>query len=135
MKRAIILFDGICHLCNGFVQFVIARDKRNVFTFGMLQSPEAQRLLAPFHFDTAELSTVVLLHNGNIFTRSTAALKILRELRGWGWAYGFIILPSFLRDGIYNIVAKYRYNIFGKRDSCMVPTPELQAKFIDEPRS
>lgn len=131
MNRSIILFDGVCNLCNGFVQFVIARDSKNVFTFGSLQSHEAQKLLAPFGFDSEKLSTVVLMHEGIIFTQSTAALKILRELRGWRWAYVFIIVPPFLRDIIYNIVAKHRYTIFGKRDSCMVPTPEQRDKFID----
>ena len=132
MHHHIILFDGVCNLCNGFVQFVIARDKRNVFKFGSLQSAKAQELLAPFHFDYGKLSTVVLLQNGTLFTQSTAALKILKDLDGWRWTYAFIIVSPFLRDGIYKLVARYRYNIFGKRDSCMIPTAELREKFIDE---
>jgi predicted DCC family thiol-disulfide oxidoreductase YuxK len=112
------------------VQFVLAHDKRNVFKFGSLQSEKAKQLLAPFDFETEKLSTVVLLQDGRIFTQSTAALKILNELRGWRWMHAFIIVPRFFRDGVYNLVAKYRYNIFGKRDACMIPTPQLRDKFI-----
>jgi predicted DCC family thiol-disulfide oxidoreductase YuxK len=131
VKRAIILFDGICHLCNRFVQFVIARDTRNVFTFGALQSEHAKTLLAPFNFESQKLSTVVLLQNGNLYTQSTAALRIVKELHGfWRWLYVFIIVPPFLRDAVYSLVAKYRYNIFGKRDSCMVPTATLRERFL-----
>ncbi len=132
MGDSIILFDGVCNLCNGFVQFVVARDSRNVFKFGSLQSAQGRELLAPFNCKREILSTVFLIQSGNLYSQSTAALRILKELDGvWRLMYGFIIIPPFLRDAVYAVVAKYRYSLFGRRKSCMIPTPELQNKFID----
>lgn len=129
---SIILFDGVCNLCNGFVQFIIARDNRNVFTFGSLQSAQGRHMLAPFNCEREKLSTVFLIQNGTLYSQSTALLRILKELDGfWGLMYGFIIVPPFFRDAVYAVLAKYRYNLFGKRESCMVPTPELKNRFID----
>lgn len=129
-NRAIVLFDGVCNLCNSFVQFIIKHDKHDYFRFASLQSPEAQKLLDSFPANE-ELRTVVLVENGKSYKRSTAALRIARKLSGlWPAFYVFIIIPVFLRDFIYNIIGKYRYQWFGKREECMVPTPELESKFL-----
>lgn len=87
-------------------------------------------MLAPFHIEASTLSTVILLQGRVIYTQSTAALRILKELHGWRWTYAFIIVPRRLRDFIYDVIATYRYAVFGKRDKCMVPIPELREKFI-----
>ncbi len=131
MEPTIILFDGVCNLCNGFVRFVIKHDKKNVFKFVSLQSDFTQQLLQKNNLNTAELKSIILFQNEKLFTRSTAALKIFKELNsGWKLIYAFIIIPKFIRDAVYNIIAKNRYRWFGKTDSCMIPTDELQEKFL-----
>lgn len=129
-QNGIILFDGVCNLCNGFVQRIIAADKNDYFRFASLQSEAGQSLLKN-HPNLQDLKSIVYLDNGKIYTKSTAAIKISSHL-GFTWKIlqlGYI-LPVFLRDGIYNIIAKNRYKWFGKKDQCMVPTPELKAKFL-----
>lgn len=129
---SIILFDGVCNLCNGFVQFVIKRDKTERFIFGTLQSEAATKLLDGFEYSSEKMNTVILIEEGKIYTQSTAALRIAKQLAGgWSLFYGFIIVPKFLRDGIYNLIAKYRYRIFGKEPTCMVPAPKLKKRFIE----
>ncbi len=131
-EKSIILFDGVCNLCNGFVNFLILRDKQNKFQFGSLQSPKVQELLKQYHYSTDDLSTVLLVENEQLYSQSTAVLKILRQLNGgWPLLYGFIILPKFIRDFFYQLVAKNRYKLFGRKDVCMIPTPELKAKFVE----
>jgi predicted DCC family thiol-disulfide oxidoreductase YuxK len=131
-SHPIILFDGVCNLCNGFVQFVISHDKTGKFYFGALQSKKGQHLLADFNLSDKLLKTIVLVDGKSAFTESTAVLKIAGQLTGgWKLIYVFIIVPKSLRNWVYKLVAKYRYGIFGKRDACMVPTPELKSRFID----
>ena len=131
-SHPIILFDGVCNLCNGFVQFVIKRDKKELFHFGALQSQKAQQLLANFNLSEKQLKTIVLVDGNNVFIESTAVLKIAKQLQGgWKLFYACVIIPKFIRDWFYKIVSRYRYRIFGKQDSCMIPTPELQSRFID----
>ena len=128
---AIILFDGICNLCNGFVQFVIAHDPDRKFKFASLQSDAAQLLLKGLPENQRTTDSVMLLENGKVYQQSTAALRILQKLSGpWPWLYGFIIFPAFVRDWVYAWVAKNRYRWFGQRDSCMLPTPELKSRFL-----
>lgn len=139
-ENATILFDGVCNLCNGFVNFVIDRDPGAKFKFGSLQSPEAAALLRevapalstdPTSSDA--MSTVILVEDGIVYTRSSAVLRILRHLGGaWPASYGFIIIPAFIRDFVYGIISRYRYRLFGKRDVCRIPTPELKARFISQ---
>ena len=129
---SLVLFDGVCNLCNGFVQFVIARDPSGRFQFGALQSAAARRVL-DLH-DTLETlpDTIVLVDEGRVYTRSTAALRIVKRLRfPWPLAYGFVAVPRPLRDWAYGMVAGNRYRWFGKRDHCMMPTPDIRARFID----
>jgi predicted DCC family thiol-disulfide oxidoreductase YuxK len=131
--QSVVLFDGVCNLCNGFVQFVIARDRRNRFQFAALQSPPAQRLLAPLAAAADALDTMILIEDGRVFTRSAAALRVARGLAfPWPLAYGFILVPRPLGDWAYGLVARHRYRWFGRRDVCMVPTPEHRAKFLTD---
>jgi predicted DCC family thiol-disulfide oxidoreductase YuxK len=128
---AVILFDGVCNLCNGFVQFVISRDQGQRFLFASLQSETARELLKDLPAGGQSLDSVVLLEDGRVYQQSAAALRILRHLGGaWPLLYGLIILPAFFRDGIYAWIAHNRYRWFGRRDACMLPTPELKARFL-----
>lgn len=130
-RQRIILFDGVCDLCNGFVQFVIQRDPEGRFKFGALQSPEAKDLLKNVDLDPAELDTVIYIKGDRIYTRSGAALRILNDLGGiWSVAGLKLAIPPPIRDAVYRLIAARRYKWFGKKDSCMVPTPELRARFI-----
>ena len=132
MPQAIIFFDGVCNLCTGSVRFVINRDKKDLFRFAALQSDAALQQLQPFGGLTDDKpGTVMLLENGQLYHRSTAALRIARQLdKGWPLLYAFIIVPAFIRDFVYDLIAKNRYRIWGKQESCMVPTAELKAKFL-----
>jgi len=129
----VILFDGVCNLCNGFVQFVIARDPSGAFQFAALQSPAAARLLTSTGMPPPLRESVVLIEGSRVFTRSMAALRIARRLRfPWPAAYAFVIVPRPIRDALYDVVARRRYRWFGRRDACMVPTPELRTRFLAE---
>ena len=127
----IILFDGVCNFCNGSVNFIIERDKKSYFKFAPLQSEIGQKLLDEYKIDKTQTDSVVLIENGEAFVRTTAALRIARKLSGaWKLFYAFIIVPSFIRDVFYKLFAKYRYKMFGKTEACMMPTPELRARFL-----
>ena len=129
--RRVILFDGVCNLCNGFVQFIIQRDRHDRFKFGALQSQASVDLLRGREVPSSDVSTVIYLRGDRIMLRSTAALNILKDLGGtWGLLYAFMLVPKVLRDLAYGWVAKNRYRWFGKRDVCMIPSPELRGKFI-----
>lgn len=126
----VILFDGECNLCNGFVNFVIKRDKENLYHFAPLQSRVAKDLLKEDR-SIKNLSTIVLVENGKILTQSTAALRIIKHLSGgWKLLYGLIIIPKFIRDAFYILIARNRYRWFGKKEHCMIPTPAVQSKFL-----
>lgn len=132
IRESVIFFDGLCNLCNGAVQFVIRRDSHHHFKFASLQSDFAQQTLSQFHIEPKQGDSFVLLMNGKIYERSTAALQVAKKLNGlWPMLYGFIIIPKLIRDAVYNFVAKHRYKWFGKQESCWVPTPELRDRFID----
>jgi predicted DCC family thiol-disulfide oxidoreductase YuxK len=132
-SQHVILFDGVCNLCNGFVQFIIKRDKKGHFTFGALQTKAAQELLSAYDFSPSLMTTIVLIEDGNAYTQSDAVLRIAKRLKGgWKLLYGFIVLPRFFRDGAYGLVSRYRYKIFGKRNECMIPTPEIKRRFLAE---
>jgi predicted DCC family thiol-disulfide oxidoreductase YuxK len=127
----LILFDGVCNLCNGAVQFVIKRDKSEKFRFAALQSALGQNYLHQLGVKQ-DTSTIILVKNNKVFDRSSAALEIARDLSGlWPVLFAFKIIPRFLRDGVYNFIARRRYRWFGRKDECMIPTPELKARFLD----
>ncbi len=129
----VILFDGVCNFCNSTVNFVIKRDKKSVLRFATLQSRMAEGILANEHSGKRDLNSFVFIEKNTIYTRSTAALRVCRYMNGlWPMMYGFMIVPRFIRDGIYNWVARNRYKWFGKKEVCMIPTPELQSRFLNE---
>ncbi|QIL38427.1 DUF393 domain-containing protein [Pedobacter sp. HDW13] len=129
-NKPIIFFDGVCNLCNASVQFVIAHDKNDQFCFTAIQGELAKEVLPKFNVDLTQLNTVLLLEEGKLYTKSSAALRIAKKLNGaWPLLYGFIIIPKFVRDWFYNIVAQNRYKWWGKEESCWVPTPDLKSKF------
>ena len=130
-SKPIILFDGICNLCNGAVQTVIKNDAEGKFLFASLQSETGQQLLRQYNLPLQQFNSFFLLQNGKVYSQSTAALKVVRQLKGaWKWLYAFIIVPKFVRDAVYNLIAKNRYKWFGKADNCMLPTPQLKARFL-----
>ena len=132
-EPAIILFDGVCNLCNGAVQFVIKRDDKRQFLFASLQSEEGRNILKENNFFTDGVYSFILVENGRIFDRSTAALSVAKRLRiPWKWLYIFIAVPKFIRDAVYDFIAKNRYRWFGKKDECMVPTTELKERFLNQ---
>ncbi len=128
----VILFDGVCNLCNSSVEKIIAADPKKQFRFASLQGKFGQEVLQKFQLPPQELNSFILLENNQIFTKSTGALKVARKLSGaWPFLYAFIVVPQFLRDGIYNIIARNRYKWFGKKESCMVPHAALQELFYN----
>lgn len=128
----VILFDGVCNLCNGSVQKIIAADPQQQFRFASLQGSFGQQILKQFHLPPSELSSFILLENNQIFTKSTGALKVARKLSGaWPLLYALILVPRFIRDGVYSIIARNRYKWFGKKESCMVPHAALQDLFYE----
>jgi predicted DCC family thiol-disulfide oxidoreductase YuxK len=140
---AVVLFDGVCNFCDASVNFIIDHDKTGYFKFAPLQSEEGTKLANQYGFesvtavaDTADsdlipIDSVILVEDGNAYTHSTAALKILKRLGGpWSWAYVFVIVPRRLRDWSYRVFARYRYRIFGRKDQCMLPSPDVRARFL-----
>lgn len=128
---AIILFDGVCNLCNASVQFIIQHDKKNHFKFASIQSEAGQKLLKKYSIDTSATDSIVLIENNRTYVKSTATLRIAKHLNGlYPLLYGFIIVPAFIRNGIYDLIAKNRYKWFGKKEACMIPSEELRSKFM-----
>ena len=131
-QQPIILFDGVCNFCNSAVNFTIKRDKKNAILFAPLQTAAGQALLQQYNLPADDMQSFIFIDNGKAYTRSTAALIVCRYLRRlWPLCYGFIIVPKFIRDGIYNWTAKNRYKWFGVREQCMIPTPEVKARFLN----
>lgn len=131
-NKSIILFDGICNLCNSAVQFIIKRDKNNHFLFASLQSDVAQELLLHFKLKNSDFDSIILIDNGKLFTKSTASLQISKKLDGlWKYLYILIIIPEFIRDFFYTLLSQNRYKWFGKKDSCMIPNRRIKNRFLD----
>ncbi|OAD92424.1 thiol-disulfide oxidoreductase [Aequorivita soesokkakensis] len=127
----IILFDGVCNLCNGAVTYIIKRDKKNVFKFAALQSEIGQQLISKFNIDTSKVDSIILIDGEKHYTKSSAALHIAKQLSGaYPLLFGFMIVPKFIRNSVYDYIAKNRYKWFGKKESCMIPTVELKSKFL-----
>ena len=130
MAESVILFDGVCNLCNAWVQFVIERDPGARFAFAPLGSDSANALLGSRQW-VPNSDSIILVENDGIYDQSTAALRIARRLSGaWPLAAAFLAVPKIVRDGVYRLIARNRYRWFGRRDVCMVPTPELRARFL-----
>lgn len=130
----IILFDGVCNLCNSTVQYVIKRDKRNVYRFAALQSEIGKKLAEERGIDTSQIDSIILIEPGvAYYTKSTAALKIARSFGGvWQLASVFEWIPEKIRDWVYDYIAKNRYKWYGKKAVCMVPSPENNERFLSD---
>ena len=130
-KHKIILFDGVCNLCNATVNFVIKRDKNGVFRFAALQSEIGKELALEFNIDTSQSDSIILIDNEKCYIKSSAALHISKQLSGgYPLLFGFMIIPTFIRNWVYDFVARNRYQWYGKRESCMVPTKKMKEKFL-----
>ncbi|USB34104.1 DCC1-like thiol-disulfide oxidoreductase family protein [Paenibacillus sp. YPG26] len=128
----IVLVDGICHLCQGITKFLIKWDRNGRLRFASLQSDAGQRLLAEGGMPLDSYSSFVLIEDGRYYTRSKAALRLARLLPfPWPLWYGLIVIPPFIRDAVYDIVARNRYRWFGKDDACMIPTKQIRERFLD----
>lgn len=134
--QSVVLFDGVCHLCQGAVKFIINRDPGHRFRFASLQSEAGRRILKKSHspeISSERIDTIVLYQKDIYYTRSSAALRIAKGLRfPWPLAYGFIIVPRFIRDAVYRFVAANRYRWFGKDETCLVPTRDNKARFLQD---
>jgi len=127
----IILFDGVCNLCNSSVNFIIDRDAKNIFRFASLQSEVGQKILSKFGLNGNEFDSIILISDNKYFIKSTAAINISKDLKfPWKLSVVFLIIPVFLRDYLYDILAKNRYKWFGRKDSCRIPDPEIKNKFL-----
>ena len=128
----IVLFDGVCNLCNGSVQFIIKRDKKRVFRYATLQSEFARNLLKARGEPVPDIESVILVSPAGVYYCSDAALRIAQKLSGaWPVLSIFRVVPRPIRDAIYNYIGRNRYKWFGKQESCMIPTPELKSLFLD----
>lgn len=131
-NKSIILFDGVCNLCNASVNFVIKHDKKAQFLFASFQSDAAKEIMLHFNLKNLNLDSIVLIEGGKIYEKSTAILRIARHLNsGFKLLYFFIVIPKFVRDWLYSYIAKNRYRFFGKRERCMIPSLELKNRFLD----
>ena len=138
-----VLFDGVCNFCDASVNFIIDHDKAGYFKFAPLQSEEGRRLANQYGFESATarsantdsdlipIDSVILVEDGKAYTHSTGALRVVRRLGlPWSFMYAFIVVPRPVRDYFYRLFAKYRYRFFGKKDQCMIPTPEVRSRFL-----
>ena len=127
----IVLFDGVCNFCESSVRFIIDRDPDGIFRFTSLQSETGRRLAIEAGGDPDAINSMILLEDGQLYTRSTAALRIARRLRlPWRLARIFLAMPEDLRDPFYALIAANRYRWFGKKEECMIPSPEIRERFL-----
>lgn len=130
-QKPLILFDGVCNFCNSAVNFVIKRDKKARIQFAPLQSEKGRLFARQYGINPDDMKTFIFIEDNKVYTKSTASLKVCRYLGAlWPLCYGAIIIPAFLRNSLYNWVARNRYKWFGKKETCMIPTPEVRARFI-----
>lgn len=131
-SNPIVYFDGVCNLCESSVQFIIRKNKKKNIQLASLQGSHGQAFLKENNFDANEFSSLVYVVKGKIYTKSSGALRITKQLKGlWPLMICFLIVPKFIRDGVYNYVAKNRYKWYGKKTSCWLPTLELKQRFLD----
>ncbi|QWG23648.1 thiol-disulfide oxidoreductase DCC family protein [Bradyrhizobium sediminis] len=127
----VILYDGVCVFCSRWVRFVAARDVERRFRFTAIQSPYGMRLAQAFGIHLQDPDTNAVVHGGEAFFKSDAALTVLSNLPGWGWVRALRVVPKPLRDAVYNLVARNRYRIFGKYEACFIPDAELRARVME----
>ena len=131
-QQPVILFDGICRFCHASVQFVIKRDSKQRFRFCPLQSERGQQLSTQLGIENTDLTSMILVENNRSYRKSTAALRIARQLKmPWPLLYAFIIVPSFIRDAVYDFIGRHRYQWFGKFDQCWIPDDETRERFLE----
>ena len=131
VTQPVILFDGVCNYCNSMVNFIIRQDREKKFMFAPLQSQTGQEFLRRYKLPQQDFDSFVLIDRDRAWLRSTASLQVLKKLPFyWKWTQVFWIVPAFLRDAVYNFIARNRYKWFGKKETCMIPTPELRARFL-----
>ena len=131
-ESAVVLFDGVCNLCTGFVQFLIPRDPDGIFKFASLQSEVGETLLEKHGLEDHDLDSVVLIDGNDVYIKSSAVLEIGAMLGGiYTLSRPFMILPQRLRDWGYDVVAANRYRIFGKKEQCMMPSGDIQSRFLE----
>lgn len=130
-EQGVILFDGVCNFCNGSVNFIIDHDPQAYFRFAALQSDAGQQILAHFNLPRSDFDTMIVIEKGQVYQKSTAALHVARRL-SFPWSLGGLglIIPRFLRDLGYSLIARNRYKWFGKQDQCRIPTPAIRARFL-----
>lgn len=127
----VIFFDGVCNLCTGSVQFIIKHDPKQYFRFASLQSELGQQFLQQNGLSANTFDSFIVWENGKYYTESTAALRVARKLSGlWPALYAFILLPAFIRNSVYRLIARNRYRWFGKKEACWIPTAELNSLFL-----
>jgi predicted DCC family thiol-disulfide oxidoreductase YuxK len=127
----IILFDGICNFCNASVQFIIKRDPQAQFRFASLQSEAGKKLLTKYKIPQ-DMNSLIFIDGEKYYTKSSAALTVCKHLKGfWKLFYVFILVPRLLRDRFYDFIARNRYQWFGKKESCMIPTPDIRNRFLE----
>ncbi len=132
LEQKVIIFDGVCNLCSRSVQFIIKRDKRSVFKFSPLQSKFGREKLVEHGLNPDDAESFLLIKDGHAYTKSDAAIEIAREFRGsWKLIVGVALIPRPVRDKVYSLVVKNRYRLFGKRESCLVPTEAIKSRFIE----
>ncbi len=130
--RDIILFDGVCNLCSGAVDFILDRDPKGYYAFASLQSGAGQEVLSHFGLSTENFDSVVLVKDGKVYKKSRAALEITSKLKGaWPLLGAFKIVPGFVRDAAYDFIGKNRYRFFGKKEACRFPTPDIRSRFLE----
>ncbi|WP_223700333.1 thiol-disulfide oxidoreductase DCC family protein [Sutcliffiella deserti] len=130
-KDNVLLFDGVCNMCNSLVIFVMSNDKEGKYKFASLQSESGQNLLSKFNLPTNDFNSFIYIIGDNYYTKSTAGLKVLRGLDGfWKCLYPLILIPKPIRDVVYAFIAKNRYRWFGRKEQCMLPTPEMKKRFL-----
>lgn len=127
----IVLFDGVCNLCQGSVKFIIKRDHKKRFRYASLQSEFGKKFLTEMGLKSVPFQSIILIRGERHFVRSRAVLEVARYLSGgWPLFYSFMIIPGFIRDVVYRLIASNRYRLFGRHDECMIPTPEIKSLFI-----
>lgn len=130
-NNTILLFDGECNLCNGTVQFVIKRDKKANIKFASLQSEAGRQIMQQFNIPTEYMDSIILVENKKVYYKSTAALRLSKKMNGlWPMLYTLVVIPTFIRNIVYDYIARNRIKWFGRADSCWVMTPELKERFI-----
>jgi predicted DCC family thiol-disulfide oxidoreductase YuxK len=131
-NQTIILFDGVCNFCNYWVNFIITHDKKAIFKFASIQSETGKILLLKYKIDPTKVDSVILIESNQAYIYSDAAIRIANHLNSLKWIFYLgKITPRFFRDSVYKFVAKNRYKWFGKKSTCMIPTPELKNRFLN----